>query len=123
VRRVFWLAAPAGVVAARCTLTTYLLVRRHHQATAEQHSTAADLTLFVVSVWLLIVIARPPLWWKVLVIAAGCADFLVCLLWEAARDFWARDPGYGVGFWTALGVGAGGCALVELSVHLNPTGR
>jgi cation-transporting P-type ATPase E len=118
VRRVLRLAVPAGVVAGLCTVTTYLLVRRDGQATDDQESTAAVLALFVVSVWVLVVIARPLTWWKVLVIAGACAVFLVCLLWPTAQEFWALYPDDASAVWTALVVGAAGCALVELSARL-----
>lgn len=119
VRRVLGFAVPAGVVAGACTVATYLLVRSFtgaDAATDEQHSTAAVVTLFVVSVWVLVVIARPLTWWKVLIIAGSVVSFLVCLLWPVAQDFWALDPDHAEATWAALGVAVAGCALVELSV-------
>jgi cation-transporting ATPase E len=117
VRRVLRFAVPAGVVAGGCTLVTYLLVRSFagaDAATDEQHSTAAVVTLFVVSAWVLVVIARPLTWWKVLVVAGSVVSFLVCLLWPVAQEFWALDPDHAGATSVALGVAAGGCALIEL---------
>ena len=118
VRRVLRLAVPAGVVAGVCTVATYLVVRRDDQASDNQQSTAAVLTLFVVSVWVLVVIARPLTWWKLAVVAAACAAFLLCLLWPVAQEFWALDPEHAPVVWTALAVGAVGCGLIELSARL-----
>lgn len=118
VRRVLWFAVPAGVVAGACTWCTYLAVRQLETATDLQHSTAAVVTLFVVSTWVLVVVARPYVWWKVVLIAAMCASFGLCLAWGAAQEFWALDPDHAEAMWTAVGVGVVGCALVELSTRL-----
>lgn len=118
VRRVLRLAVPAGVVAGSCTVATYLIVRRDDAATDDQHSTAAVLALFVVSAWVLVIIARPLTWWKVLVVVTMCLAFLVCLLWPAAQEFWALDPDDDSGVRIALLIGVAGSALVELSARL-----
>ncbi|GAA0630510.1 HAD-IC family P-type ATPase [Sporichthya brevicatena] len=118
VRRVLRLAIPAGIIAGVCSVGTYLMVREMDSATDEQHSTAAVLALFVVSVWVLIVVARPLAWWKLLVVAGACLSFLVCLLVPWLQGFWALYPDHAGATTAALAVGAVGCVAVEVSARV-----
>jgi cation-transporting ATPase E len=115
VRRVLRLAAPAGVIAGAATFVTYLLVRGDGSATGTQHSTAAVLTLYLVATWVLVVVARPFTWWKVLMIAAMAGSFAFAFLVPYEQDFWQLDPGHPPTLLLALLLGAAGAVLVELA--------
>jgi cation-transporting ATPase E len=118
VRRVLRLAVPSGIIAGGCTVVTYLLARKQGTATDVQHSTAAVCTLFVVSLWVLVVIARPIVWWKALVIALASLAFAVSLLWDPAQRFWQLDPDHAGAMGIAAAVAAVGCVLLELSTRM-----
>jgi cation-transporting ATPase E len=120
VRHALRLAVPSGVIAGLCTAVAYLLVRQQENTTELQQSTAAVLTLFLVSLWVLVVVARPFLWWKVLVVALAVLAFAVSLTWGPAQRFWEFDPHHVAAMWTAAGVALVGCALIEVSARLIP---
>jgi cation-transporting ATPase E len=115
VRRVLRLAMPAGLVSGIVTLGTYLIVREMDDATSEQQSTAAVVALFGVALWVLMIIARPYLYWKILLIATMTVAFLISLYWPFAQDFWALDPDHTESMGVALLAAAMGAVAVELS--------
>jgi cation-transporting ATPase E len=124
VRRVLQLAMPSGLVAGIATLVTYLVVReRYPDATAIQHSTAAVIALFGVASWVLIVIARPYVWWKVVLVVTMISLFLPAVLLDVGKEFWALDAGHSGTVTFALGVAAVGAALVELCAWVNSRAR
>ncbi len=109
------LALPAGLISGIVTLTTYLVVREMDDATSIQHSTAAVVALFGVALWVLVIIARPYLWWKIGLIALMTTGFLVSLYWGWAQEFWALDPDHAESMSVALLAAAIGAVLVEAS--------
>jgi cation-transporting ATPase E len=68
VRRVLRLAVPFGLVAG-----------------------AATLTLFLIALWVLVIVARPLTWWRVLLIATMGAGFVLAISVPAAQDFFELD--------------------------------
>ncbi|MFE0385405.1 HAD-IC family P-type ATPase [Streptomyces bungoensis] len=116
VRRVMRYAVPGGLVAGAATFATYLVARHYYTGagslTAE--TSAATLTLFLVSLWILAIIARPYTWWRVALVAAMAAAFLLVLAVPALRDFFAlRLVGLTLP-WTAVGVAVAAAAVLEL---------
>ena len=71
VRRVMRYSVPAGVIAGVATFATYLLARHHYTGpgSLDAETSAATLTLFLVSMWVLAIIARPYTWWRVVLVA------------------------------------------------------
>jgi cation-transporting ATPase E len=120
VRRVLRLAAPAGVIAGLATFVTYLLARADSSATEIQQSTAAVVALYLIATWVLVVVARPFEWWKVLMVAASLAAFSYALFLPTVfgQQFWQLDPSHGPTMQLALGVAAVGAVLVELATWL-----
>ncbi|MFF4967395.1 HAD-IC family P-type ATPase [Streptomyces sp. NPDC001037] len=115
VRRVMRYAVPGGVVAGVATFATYLLARDHYTGpgSLEAETSAATLTLFLVSMWILAIIARPYTWWRVILVAAMGAAFLLVLVVPALQDFFAlRLVGVAVP-WTAVAVSAVAAAALE----------
>ncbi|MEU3949492.1 HAD-IC family P-type ATPase [Streptomyces sp. NPDC029526] len=115
VRRVMRYAIPGGALAALATFTTYLLAR-HHYSGADAlgaETSAATLTLFLISMWVLAIIARPYTWWRVALVAAMGAGFLVVLVVPWLQEFFALKL---VGMtmpWAAVGIAAVAAVTLE----------
>ncbi|MEW2510931.1 HAD-IC family P-type ATPase [Streptomyces sp. NPDC046870] len=115
VRRVMRYAIPGGVLAGVATFATYLLARHHYTGPGAlaAETSAATLTLFLISMWVLAIIARPYTWWRVALVAAMAVAFLFVLAVPALQDFFALKL---VGMelpWTAVGVAAVAAAALE----------
>ncbi|MFI8914810.1 cation-translocating P-type ATPase [Streptomyces sp. NPDC053513] len=117
VRRVMRYAIPGGVIAAAATFATYLLARHHYTGTDAlgAETSAATLTLFLVSLWVLAIIARPYTWWRLALVAAMGGAFLLVLAVPWLQKFFALKL-VGVTMpWTAVAIAAAGCVLLELA--------
>ncbi|MER8000688.1 HAD-IC family P-type ATPase [Streptomyces sp. NPDC095613] len=91
VRRVMRYAVPAGIIAGVATFVTYLLARSHYSGpdALNAETSVATLTLFLVSMWVLAIVARPYTWWRVGLVAAMGVAFLVVLGVPALQHFFA----------------------------------
>jgi len=118
VRRVLRLAVPSGLVAGAATVVTYLLVRADPSATAIQQSTAAVVTLYLIATWVLVVVARPYVWWKVLLVASMVGSFALAVLWPFGQRFWQLDPGHAPTLLVGLGIAAVGAVLIEIAYRV-----
>ncbi|MFJ1810082.1 MULTISPECIES: cation-translocating P-type ATPase [unclassified Streptomyces] len=117
VRRVMRYSVPGGVVAGVATFVTYLIARHHYTGAGslEAETSAATLTLFLISMWVLAIIARPYTWWRVLLVASMGGAFLLVLVVPWLQDFFALKL---VGMtmpWIAVGVAAVASLALELS--------
>ncbi|MEE1755693.1 HAD-IC family P-type ATPase [Streptomyces sp. SP18CS02] len=117
VRRVMRYAIPSGIVAAAATFCTYLLARAHYSGpdALGAETSAATLTLFLVSLWVLAIIARPYTWWRVGLVAAMGLAFLVVLVVPWLQTFFALRLVGTTMPWAAVGVAAAGGAVLELA--------
>ncbi|MFF0202481.1 HAD-IC family P-type ATPase [Streptomyces sp. NPDC005017] len=116
VRRVMRYAIPGGVVAAAATFTTYLIAGRYYSGedALDAETSAATLTLFLVSMWVLAIIARPYTWWRVLLVASMGGAFLLVLVVPWLQEFFAlRLVGVTMP-WLAVGIAAVAAAALEL---------
>ncbi|MFF8399080.1 HAD-IC family P-type ATPase [Streptomyces sp. NPDC016172] len=116
VRRVMRYAIPGGVVAAAATFATYLIAREHYTGAGalDAETSAATLTLFVVSMWVLAIIARPYTWWRIALVASMAGAFLLVLVVPWLQHFFALKL---VGMtmpWIAVGIAAVAAATLEL---------
>ncbi|MFC8075538.1 cation-translocating P-type ATPase [Streptomyces sp. NPDC057307] len=117
VRRVMRYSIPSGIVAAGTTFATYLLARAHYSGSGAlaAETSAATLTLFLVSMWVLVIIARPYTWWRVgLVLAMGFL-FLVVLVVPWLQDFFALKLVGTTMPWTAVAIAGVGAVLLEVA--------
>ncbi|MDR6974674.1 cation-transporting ATPase E [Streptomyces sp. 3330] len=117
VRRVMRYSVPGGVVAGVATFATYLLARHHYTGAGslEAETSAATLTLFLISMWVLAIIARPYTWWRVLLVASMGAAFLLVLMVPWLQDFFALKL---IGMtmpWIAVAVAAVAAVVLEFS--------
>jgi cation-transporting ATPase E len=116
VRRVMRYAIPGGVVAGAATFVTYLVARHHYAGPGalDAETSAATLTLFLISMWVLAIIARPYTWWRVLLVAAMGLGFVIVLVVPWLQDFFALKL-VGVTMpWAAVGIAVAAAAVLEL---------
>jgi cation-transporting ATPase E len=116
VRRVMRYAIPGGVVAAAATFAAYLIAREHYTGAGalDAETSAATLTLFLISMWVLAIIARPYTWWRIALVAAMGGAFLLVLVVPWLQHFFALKL---VGMtmpWIAVGIAVVAAATLEL---------
>ncbi|MER7182721.1 cation-translocating P-type ATPase [Streptomyces hyaluromycini] len=116
VRRVMRYSIPGGVVAGVATFVTYLVARHYYTGTGslDAETSAATLTLFLISMWVLAIIARPYTWWRVALVAAMGVAFVFVLAVPALQSFFALKLVGVVMPWTAVGIAVVGSAVLEL---------
>ncbi|WP_409471300.1 cation-translocating P-type ATPase [Streptomyces sp. HC307] len=115
VRRVMRYAIPGGALAALATFGTYLIARRHYTGPGalDAETSAATLTLFLIAMWVLAIIARPYTWWRIGLVVAMGAGFLVVLVVPWLQEFFALKL-VGVTMpWIAVGIAAGATVALE----------
>ncbi|WP_405925041.1 HAD-IC family P-type ATPase [Streptomyces sp. NBC_00035] len=115
VRRVMRYSIPGGVIAAVATFITYLTARHHYTGTGalDAETSAATLTLFLISMWVLAIVARPYTWWRVALVATMGAGFLLVLVVPWLQDFFALKL-VGVTMpWIAVGIAAVAAVALE----------
>ncbi|MFD4015267.1 cation-translocating P-type ATPase, partial [Streptomyces albidoflavus] len=116
VKRVMRYAIPGGVIAALATFTTYMTARAYYTGpdSLPAETSAATLTLFLVSLWVLAIIARPYTWWRVGLVATMAGAFLVVLAVPWLQDFFALRLVGSVMPWAAVGIAVIAAALIEV---------
>ncbi|MFJ1840970.1 MULTISPECIES: HAD-IC family P-type ATPase [unclassified Streptomyces] len=120
VRRVMRYAIPSGTIAAVATFVTYLIARSHYSGAGalDAETSAATLTLFLVSMWVLAIIARPYTWWRIcLVVAMGLA-FLIVLVVPWLQNFFALKLVGAVMPWTAVAIAVVAAVGLEFAWRL-----
>ncbi len=115
VRTVMRYAIPGGVVAGVATFVTYLVARHYYTGpgSLDAETSAATLTLFLISMWVLAIIARPYTWWRVLLVASMGVAFVFVLAVPALQSFFALKL---VGMampWTAVAVAVVAAVALE----------
>ncbi|WP_329337814.1 cation-translocating P-type ATPase [Streptomyces sp. NBC_00663] len=117
VRRVMRYSIPGGVVAGVATFATYLIARHYYtgKGSLDAETSVATLTLFLISMWVLAIIARPYTWWRVVLVASMGAGFLLVLAVPWLQDFFALKL-VGVTMpWIAVGISVVAAAALELT--------
>ncbi|MFJ9029142.1 HAD-IC family P-type ATPase [Streptomyces sp. NPDC102274] len=115
VRRVMRYAIPSGVIAAIATFATYLLARSHYSGpdALNAETSAATLTLFLVSMWVLAIVARPYTWWRIGLVVSMGAVFLVVLAVPWLQHFFALKLVGTTMPWTAVAIAVVASAALE----------
>ncbi|WP_067864972.1 cation-translocating P-type ATPase [Nocardia shimofusensis] len=124
VSRVMRQAIPSGIVIGVATFVAYLIAYQGADATEQekvQAGTTALITLIVIAVWVLAIVARPYVWWKVLLIAVSVLAYVVLFTVPFTREFFALDPSNLALTGTALAIGAIGIVLVEIAWWFSAT--
>ncbi|HET7245689.1 MAG TPA: HAD-IC family P-type ATPase [Streptosporangiaceae bacterium] len=108
VSRVLRFAIPAGSIVAAATLTGYLLARAVGLSLVQQRTTAV-LVAFMLSLCVLVLLAIPLTWRRMLLAGAALAGFAMLFPLPAVRGFYALEVPRGE-LWIALLVAAIGSA-------------
>ncbi|TXS41064.1 cation-translocating P-type ATPase [Streptomyces sp. uw30] len=117
VRRVMRYSIPGGVVAGVATFGTYLIARHYYtgEGSLDAETSVATLTLFLISMWVLVIVARPYTWWRVALVAAMGLGFLLVLVVPWLQEFFALKL-VGVTMpWIAVGISAGAAVALEVA--------
>lgn len=117
VRRVMRYSIPSGVIAGVTTFVTYLVARQYYSGPGSlgAETSAATLTLFLVTIWVLAIIARPYTWWRIGLVVAMVVAFLLVLAVPWLQNFFALKLVGSVLPWTAVVIAAAGAVLLELA--------
>jgi cation-transporting P-type ATPase E len=106
VRRVLQFAIPAGIVAGVAAFVAYFGARAQPDSTLATAQTTAMVTLFTISLYIVGLVARPLVWWKVVMIASMAGLFLLCVALPVGRRFFDLEfgPWYEIGSGLAIAV-------------------
>ncbi|WP_217206695.1 cation-translocating P-type ATPase [Streptomyces sp. AC550_RSS872] len=117
VRRVMRYAIPGGLVAAVATFATYLTARHHYtgEGALDAETSVATLTLFLISMWVLAIIARPYTWWRIALVAAMGFGFLLVLVVPWLQEFFALRLVGATMPWIAVGIAGVAAVALELT--------
>jgi cation-transporting P-type ATPase E len=115
VRRVMRFAMPMGIIAGAATFVAYLVSRHLYSGAGSRaaETSAATLTLFLVSMWVLAIIARPYTWWRVALVLAMGLCFLIVLVTPSLQAFFAVKLVGTTAPWTAVGIAVVASAATE----------
>ncbi|MFZ2176043.1 MAG: HAD-IC family P-type ATPase [Rhodococcus sp. (in: high G+C Gram-positive bacteria)] len=117
VPRVMRLAVPSGVIIGVTTFISYLLVYAGPEQTETQKvqaGTSALITLIMIALWVLAVVARPYVWWKLLLIFCSAGGYLILFALPFTREFFKLDPTNVAATASAVVCGLVGVVLVEI---------
>ncbi|NKX90804.1 cation-translocating P-type ATPase [Nocardia coubleae] len=118
VGRVMRLAVPSGVVIGVATFVAYLIAYAGPEASETQRvqaGTTALITLIMIAVWVLALVARPYVWWKVVLIAVSVLAYVALFTIPFTREFFKLDPSNPRLTLAAVVCGVIGIVLVELA--------
>ncbi len=110
------LAIPSGVIVGVATFVSYLLAYQGPDATEAQTiqaSTTALITLIMIALWVLAVVARPYVWWKIVLLTGSVVGYLLLFTIPFCRTFFKLDPSNVAMTTSAIVIGAVGIVAVE----------
>jgi cation-transporting ATPase E len=113
VRRVLRFAIPAGLVAGTEVFIAYWIARAE-SGSLEQAQTTAMVSLFACSLYIVQLVARPIVWWKVALIATMAGLFVLCVALPVGRHIFDLHFGSWYQWTTGLVIAAGSCIVLEL---------
>ncbi|HSS11578.1 MAG TPA: HAD-IC family P-type ATPase [Acidimicrobiales bacterium] len=120
VRRVLSFAIPAGTIAAISVLVGYGLARADN-ATPVEARTAATIIFMIVSLWVLVIQARPFKLWKVVLVGAMAGLAFLSFATPAGQSFYDLTVPSALITLQSIAVGAAAAVGVELTTRV--TGR
>ncbi|MFN8035598.1 MAG: HAD-IC family P-type ATPase [Acidimicrobiia bacterium] len=113
IRRVLRFAVPAGLIAAFASFLAYGLARAA-DVSQEVTNTAAILVLLTMSLWVLVIVARPFTPGRVALVASIVAVVVVVLAVPALRDFFELELPTGALAFEVVAVSLSGGVLLEV---------
>jgi cation-transporting ATPase E len=115
-KRVLTFSIPTGVIASAAVVTAFAVLQERVPL-AEARS-LTTISLFIVSLWVLCVLARPLTSWRLVLVLAVAVAFALVFVVPAARDFFLLELGDPLALVIAFIAGALGAAGVELWYRL-----
>jgi cation-transporting ATPase E len=109
-------AVPAGVIAAVTTFAATAIVRG--AAPVGEVRSVSTLALWIVAFWILCVLSRPLVAWRVGLLAAMLALFILAVTIPFASDFFAMHLTWGWPTLVGLGAGALGAVGIEAAYRI-----
>nr|WP_230479899.1 HAD-IC family P-type ATPase [Nocardiopsis kunsanensis] len=114
VTRTLRLAIPSGAIAGLAAVTTYLLVLGQQAVPTDSDRTAVVITLCATTLWVLLLVAKPYVWWKVLLVGSMAGLLTLALVTPLGQWFFALDVSRPAEVLTALPVA--GVAIIAITV-------
>ena len=114
VLRTLRLAIPSGLVAGFAAVTTYLLVLGGRTVPEPADRTAVVITLCATTLWVLLLVARPYVWWKVLLVGSMVGLLTLAMVTPLGQWFFDLDVSDPTKVFTALAVAC--AAIVVITV-------
>lgn len=114
VGRVLRFAVPAGLLSGAAAFVSYYLARLAPGATLPTEQTSAMITLFTASLAVLLLVARPLVWWKALLVGTMAGLFVLVCLVPAGRRFFQMQ----FGAWQQTLLSFGVAAVAALGLEL-----
>lgn len=117
VKRVMRYAIPGGAIAGTATFVTYLVARSYYSGpdALKAETSAATLALFLTSMWVLAIIARPYTWWRVGLVGAMGLAFLIVLVVPWLQEFFQLKLEGATMPWIAVAIAAAAATLIEFT--------
>ncbi|NUP51624.1 MAG: HAD-IC family P-type ATPase [Catenulispora sp.] len=113
VRRVLRFAIPAGLVAGIEVFVAYWVARAESGSLVEAQTTAM-VSLFACSLYIVQLVARPIVWWKVVLIGSMAGLFVLVVALPVGRSFFDLHFGSWYQWVTGLGIAGGACVVLEV---------
>lgn len=114
VLRTLRLAIPSGMVAGLAAVTTYLLVLGGRTVPDPADRTAVVITLCATTLWVLLLVAKPYVWWKVAMVGSMVGLLTLAMVTPWGRWFFDLDVSDPTKVLTGLAVA--GVAIVVITV-------
>lgn len=118
VQRVLSLAIPSGVLIGSICVAMWIIIYPGAdvpEIQRQQAGTAVLLALIIMGLWVLGIVARPLVWWKVLLLVCCVGGYLVIFLVPPFRELLMLHPENLQLMSLGLAVGAGGAVLIEIA--------
>ncbi|MGQ4266816.1 HAD-IC family P-type ATPase [Nocardiopsis changdeensis] len=114
VARTLRLAVPSGMVAGLAAVTTYLLVLGGRTVPDPADRTAVVITLCTTTLWVLLLVAKPYVWWKVVLVGSMVGLLTLAMATPLGRWFFDLDVSQPGKLLTGLAVA--GVAIAVITV-------
>ena len=116
VRRVLVVGVPSGIIVAAATITTFLMTRglgSVHDTLDMQASTATLAALIISAVWVVSIVARPFVTWRLGMVVFGYLFYTALFLWPTTQRFLDLDISNASTMLVGIVIGAMGAAAIE----------
>ncbi len=114
VLRTLRLAIPSGMVAGFAAVTTYLLVLGGRTVPDPADRTAVVITLCATTLWVLLLVAKPYVWWKVLLVGSMVGILTMAMVTPWGQWFFDLDVSDPTKVFTGLAVAGAAIAVITV---------